>query len=550
MQSLSQSLRAVLVAASSVTPKDAAAELLRRRRARESLKAFALSVAIPGAPVDDDPASWVCEPAESLPLAAHHALLLDKVEDCLRAPMGRLMVFMPPGSAKSTYAGVVAPAWAMGVWPGCKVISTSYAAKPAYRSSKRTRAICGGAEYAAIWEDRTTIRSGSGAVDEWELTNDSGLLAAGILGGVTSARADVLIVDDPVAGRQEADSSTVRESTRAAYDDDLLTRLKPGASIILIQTRWHPEDLAGSILPEDWDGESGRVMCRDGQEWEVLCIPAQADRDDDPLGRAPGEYLWPEWFTAAHWQQYKAKARTWASLYQGRPKPESGNQFERDWFVYYQPHELPARLEYYGASDFAVTEKDLEKREEPDYTEHGVAGLDDAGTLWIVDWWAEQVELDESVGAQLAMIRQHSPLWWYGEKGGQENAVRPVRRLLERESDQFANYEYLPTVGDKVARVQAFRAMVKAGRVRFPNPAHAPWVRRLVDQLVNFPRARFDDGVDVCGLLGRGIESMAPAKKPQVRQRKPEPKPMTEEWFAARDRADAKSRADRKNYYR
>lgn len=533
-----------------VTPQQAAAELLRRRRARESLKAFALAIPIPGAPVDDDPESWVCEPAESLPLAAHHALLLDKVEECLRKPMGRLMVFMPPGSAKSTYAGVVAPAWAMGRWDGFKVIQTSYAAGPAFRSSKRTRAICGSPEYVSIWPERTTIRAGSGAVNEWELTNDAGLLAAGILGGVTSARADALIIDDPVAGRQEADSATVRESTRAAYDDDLLTRLKPGASIILIQTRWHPEDLAGSILPEDWDGESGPIQCRDGQEWEVLNIPAQADRPDDPLGREIGEYLWPEWFSEAHWQQYKAKARTWDSLYQGRPKPESGNQFERDWFVYYDPHELPARLEYYGASDFAVTEKDLEKSDEPDYTEHGVTGLDEDRVLWLVDWWADQVELDKSVAAQLAMIRQHRPMWWYGEKGTQENAVRPIRRMLERESDQFANYEYLPHIGDKVAKIQTFRAMVKEGRVRFPNPEHAPWVRRLVDQLVNFPRARFDDGPDVCGLLGRGIETMAPARKPQVRQRKPEPVPFTEDWFTARDRAEAKSQADRKDYYR
>lgn len=535
------------MALNDLTPEAAAVELLRRRRARDSLKAFALAVPIPGAPVDDDPTNWVCKPAESLPLATHHELLLDKVEECLRKPMGRLMVFMPPGSAKSTYAGVLAPPWAMGRWPGYKVISTSYAAKPAYRSSKRCRAICASPEYVSIWPERTTIKAGSAAVDEWELTNDSGLLAAGILGGVTSARADALIIDDPVAGRQEADSPTVRASTRAAYDDDLLTRLKPGASIILIQTRWHPEDLAGSILPENWNGESGPIQCRDGREWEVLCIPAQADREDDPLGRPVGAYLWPEWFPVEHWQQYKAKARTWNSLYQGKPQPESGNQFDRDWFVWYEPEELPARLRFYGASDFAVTEKDLEKREEPDYTEHGIGGLDEDRTLWLVDWWSGQVELDESVREQLALIRQHKPLWWYGEKGTQENAVRPVRRLLAREGDTFANYEYLPHVGDKVAKAQAFRAMVKEGRVRFPRGK--PWANRLVDQLVNFPRARFDDAVDVCGLLGRAIDDMVPASKPAVAKREP-PKPFTEEWFTARDRADAADAKARASYYR
>ncbi|MEN5115854.1 hypothetical protein ABE488_00755 [Luteimonas sp. TWI662] len=534
------------MALNDLTPEAAAAELLRRRRARTSLAAFALSVAIPGAPVDDeDPASWVCQPSEFLPLAAHHRLILDAVQRCLERPMGRLMLFFPPGSAKSTYAGVLAPAWAMGRWPGYKVISTSYAAKPAYRSSKRTRAICGSPEYAAIWPDRTTILAGSAAVDEWSLTNDSTLLAAGLLGGITSARADAAIIDDPVAGRSEADSPTVQASTRAAYDDDLLTRLKPGGSVILIQTRWNPSDLAGSILPENWDGESGMIPCRDGQTWEVICVPAQADREDDPLGRKIGDYLWPEWFPVEHWQQYKAKARTWNSLYQGKPKPESGNQIERDWIIWYEPEELPKRLRYYGASDFAVTEKDLEKRDEPDFTEHGIVGMDEDRVMWLVDWWFGQVELDASVREQLAMIRQWKPLWWYGEKGTQENAVRPIRRLLAREGDTFANYEYLPHIGDKVAKFQAFRAMVREGRVRFPRK---PWAVRLVELLINFPRARFDDGPDVCGLLGRGVDDMLPAPPPPVAKRLP--KPFTEEWFTARERADAADAKARASYYR
>lgn len=531
------------MALAEISQQEAAAELLRRRRARSSLKAFALSVAIPGAPANDDPMDWVCKDAKHLPLAAHHALVLDKVQACLERPMGRLMLFLPPGSAKSTYAGVLAPAWAMGRWPGYRVISTSYAAMPAYRASKRCRSICASPEYAAIWPERTTIRAGSGAVDEWELTNDSGLLAAGILGAVTSARADALIIDDPVAGRQEADSFTVRKNTRAAYDDDLTTRLKPGASIILIQTRWHPEDLAGSILPEDWDGESGLIHCRDGQDWEVLCIPAQADRADDPLGRPIGTYLWPEWFTPEHWEQYKAHDRTWNSLYQQKPKPESGNQFKREWIVWYDDHELPENLNYYGASDFAVTERDLEKNINPDFTEHGVAGLqqasaNDESILWLVDWYAEQAELDSTVSAQLSMIRQHKPVWWFGEKGTQENAVKAVRRLLEGEEETFANYEYLPHIGDKVAKVQAFRALCRAGRVRFPR--NRPWATRLVDQLCNFPRGRWDDGVDVCGLLGRGIDLMNPKSK--AKPKPPPPKPFTEPWFEARERGERMER--------
>jgi len=540
-----------------LTPAQASTELLRRNRARTSLLAFALAVAIPGAPVSEDDDDWVCEPAETLPLAQHHAMILDAVQRCLETPMGRLMLFFPPGSAKSTYAAVLAPAWAMGRWDGFKVVSTSYAAKPAYRSSKRTRAICGSPEYAAIWPERTTIMAGSAAVDEWSLTNDSTLLASGILGAVTSARADAVIIDDPVAGRLEADSPTTQKSTRDAYDDDLLTRLKPGGSVILIQTRWNPNDLAGSILPEGWNGESGMIPCRDGQVWEVLCVPAQADREDDPLGREKGEFLWPEYFPPEHWAPHQANARKWASLYQQKPRAESGNQFERDWFQWYNPDlphgdpgGLPEDLRYYGASDYAVTEKDLEKKDEPDYTEHGIAGVESVKGLkhlWLVDWYFDQVELDKSVKAQLAMVRQHQPERWFGEKGAQENSVRPVRRLLSRERDTFASYEYLPHIGDKVAKAQAFRAMASEGRIHVP--INRPWAKRLVDQLVNFPKARFDDGVDVCGLLGRGIDDTRVAERPSVMQRTG-PKPFTRPWLEAADRRRALEDAERRKHYR
>jgi len=110
----------------------------------------------------------------------------------------------------------------------------------------------------------------------------------------------------------------------------------------------------------------------------------------------------------------------------------------------------------------------------------------------------------------------------------------------------FANYVYLPHIGDKVAKAQAFRALVKEGRVRFPRGN--PLVKRLVDMLISFPRGRFDDGVDVCGLLGRGIADMVPAEKPAVAKRPP-PKVFTEPWYAARERQDRAEDEKKSRYY-
>ena len=513
-----------------ITPQQAAQELLRRRRARESLAAFSQAITIPGAPVSDDPAEWLFKPIETS-VAKHHMLMLEEIQRCIEADGGRLMIFAPPGSAKSSYASVVTPPWAMARQPGYKVILSSYAATPAERQSKRARAIAGSPEFAAIWPERTGLRAGSTAVNEWELTNESGLLAVGILGAVTSARADLLIVDDPVAGREEADSETIRKKTLQAFEDDLLTRIKPRASIILIQTRWHMDDLAGSILPEDYDGRSGEVLCRDGKVWRVLNIQAKAERTDDPLGRKLGEYLWPEWFNADHWANFEGKPRTWASLYQQRPTPDSGGQFERDWFGWYD--ETPKNLRVYGASDYAVTELSLDTN--PDYTEHGVFGVDEAANIYVLDWWSGQKPPDVTVGAFISLGKQWSPTQWFDEAGVIRRALEPLRTRLMQEAGKWIAVDYLPSVADKVARVASIRGRASAGKILFPRGRS--WVPRVIDQLCSFPFARYDDAVDVFGNLGRGLDKIVaayPAKPPK----KPPPQPFTEAWFAARDKAD------------
>jgi predicted phage terminase large subunit-like protein len=539
----------VAVADGSLTQELAARELLRRRRARASLVGYSQAITIPGAPVSEDADEWLFRPIETS-VARHHVVTMDAIERCIRADFGRLMIFEPPGSAKSTYASVVATTWAMGAFPGARVLMTSYAGTPIIRHAKRARQIVASAEYQSLWERSAALVEGSKAADEWELSNGSGMYAAGLLGGLTSSRCDIGIIDDPVAGREEADSETIRHKTRAAYEDDFLTRLKPKASVILIQTRWHEDDLAGSILPEKYDGRSGPVECRDGQVWEILNIPAMAERADDPVGRAVGEYLWPEWFSSAHWSIYRKNARTWSALYQQRPVPDTGGQFERGWFKWYEPDDLPARLHHYGASDYAVTEQKGDN--DPDFTEHGVTGVDENGELWLRDWWSGREATDVTIDAKLTLAHQWHTLAWYGEKGVIEKAIEPeTRRQMRDRAKQgrhaWAVMEYLPTIGDKVARVASFRARAKAGCVHLPRGKQ--WAIDLVDQLCAFPAGRFDDKVDVCGLFGRALDKMADAQ-PAPAEKAPPPEPFTDAWFAARDQRDAKTDAERQRYYR
>ncbi len=528
-----------------LSPSEAAREVLRRRRARGSLVDFSQAVTIPGAPMSDDPDEWLFHPIETQ-VAKHHIVTMQAIQRCIEADSGRLMIFEPPGSAKSTYASVVAPSWAMARQAGYKVILASYAATPAERQSKRCRAIAAAAEFCAIWPDPVHLKNGSTAVNEWELTNDSSLLAVGILGAVTSARADLLIIDDPVAGREEADSPTMRRKTRQAFDDDLMTRLKPRGSVIIIQTRWHMDDLSGGLLPEDYDGRSGPIECRDGQVWEVLCIPAKCERTDDPLGREIGEYLWPEWFDARHWANYETKARTWASLYQQRPQPDSGGQFERAWFHWYDEHELPKDLAVYGASDLAVTELSLDTN--PDFSEHGVFGVDEQGDLWVLDWWHGQEAPDKTILAMLSMVSQWRPSEWFDEAGVIRRAIEPLLNRIMREERTFVAVTYLTSSKDKIARVAGFRGRASARTVHVPRGK--PWAQRLVDQLCAFPFARYDDAVDVCGNIGRALDEMVNARRPQQRNRPKPPTPFTEDWMRQRERAEQADERARDRYYR
>lgn len=526
-----------------MTPKSAAIELLRRRRARVSLVAFSQAVTIPGAPMSDDPDEWLFKPIEST-VARHHIVTMEAIQRCIEEDSGRLMIFEPPGSAKSTYASVVAPAWAMARRPGFKVILTSYAATPAERQSKRCRAIAGSPEFTSIWPEPVVLRAGSSSVSEWELSNDSGLLAAGILGSVTSARADLLIIDDPVAGREEADSETIRRKTRQEYEDSLMTRLKPRASVILIQTRWHLDDLAGGLLPEDYKGQSGPVLCRDGQVWTILNIPAKAEHPDDPVGRKAGEYLWPEWFDARHWQNYEGNPRTWASLYQQRPSPDTGGQFERDWIQWYDEGEQPKNLRIYGASDFAVTKKTMDTH--PDFTEHGIVGIDAGGDWWFRDWWSGQEAPDKTVAAFCSLVRQWKPAQWFDEAGVIRNAIQSLKNTMMQEAKAFVHVEYLTSSQDKIARVASFRGRVSARKVHLPRK---PWAHKLADQLCSFPMGRYDDMVDVCGNLGRGLDDMQNASKPEAPKPEP-PKEFTEAYFKARDHEDSRDEEAKARYYR
>lgn len=196
------------------------------------------------------------------------------------------MGLMPPGSAKSTYTSVVFPTHYLGRFQKRSIIVASYGSELPKKFGRRARSIVQQPIFRRIFDSE--LSEESAAVDEWSLSNGSEWMAAGILTGITGNRADGIIWDDLIKGREQADSELVRNKTWDAYFDDLLTRKKPNAFEIGIVTRWHEDDPAGRILPEDYNGETGWIKCRDGNDWYVVCLPAICERADDPLGRKIG----------------------------------------------------------------------------------------------------------------------------------------------------------------------------------------------------------------------------------------------------------------------
>jgi hypothetical protein len=410
------------------------------------------------------------------------------------------MLFLPPGSGKSSFGSVVAPVWAMGKFPGTKIILASYGSDLARKHGRRARQIARSPEFKAYFN--TTISADTSAADEWGLTNGSEYLACGLLSGITGHRAHGIILDDPVRGRQDADSEAKQDSTWNAYQEDLRTRLIPGGWEVIILTRWSDEDISGRILPEDYDGSTGMIRCRDGRDWYIVCLPAQCEREDDPIGRKVGEYLWPEWFKDGHFEPFKQNPRTWSALFQQRPAPEQGTYFQREWFHRYKPDELPKHLYIYGASDYAVTE------DGGDFTEHGIIGVDHNGDQWVKDWWSGQAQADIWIDAQLDLMSIHKPFCWFGESGVIKRAIDPFLVRRQRERQIYGRMEWLASIVDKPTKARGFQGRAAAGKIHLPE---GPLGDRILDQLLRFPTGKFDDIVDVLALLNLAMDQAHPA---------------------------------------
>ncbi len=402
------------------------------------------------------------------------------------------MINMPPRHGKSELATKRFPAWFLGRNPRLNVITASYNSELATDFGRQVRNIVSSKEYGALFQTR--LAPDSKAANRWNTDAGGMYIAAGVGTSVTGRGADVFLIDDPLKDRQEADSELRRNTVWDWYSSTAYTRLAKGGRIIVIQTRWHEDDLAGRLLEQEAKG---------GDKWTILELPAISSK---------GEALWEEEFPLEVLERTRSvlQPRDWSALYQQRPAPDEGAYFKREWFKYYD--ELPDRLRLYGASDYAVTDGG------GDYTVHIVCGVDENDDIYVVDLWRGQTASDTWIDAWLSLVRQHKPLLWVEEQGQIIKSIGPFLEKRMREERVYCRREQVVSLADKPSRGRSIQARTSMGRVFFPS--QAPWVAEFQSELLTFPAGKHDDMVDAYGLIGRMLDELVPAAKAKV-QKKP-----------------------------
>lgn len=483
---------------------------------------------IPTVPISDDDEEDQFSVIRQSKVAAHHALIMDKLQGIENGTIPNLMLLLPPGSAKSTYADVIFVPWFMGKKARRNVILASYASDITRKQGRRARQLIRSKAYQNLMGAK--LMGDQSAADEWALDNGSEFMGGGLLSGLTGNRAALGILDDPIRGREAAESQTIRDKTWDAYIDDFCSRLIPGAPQIMILTRWHADDPAGRILPEGWSGQSGVFEGRDGRTWHVVCLPAIADRDDDPLGRKIGETLWPEWFSLAHWAPFQRNRRTWVSLYQQKPSADEGTFFKEAWFKRFTAADKPKDLNIYLTTDHAPAGQD-----DSDYNTARIWGVDNGQRLWLLDGCKMQstldvfmgIKLDDKTGEQtlmdegvLPLIKRWKPLCWFPEDDNNWKSAKPFVVAAMRKHRTLCRIEEISTSGgDKATKAQAFQAKATMGEV---NILEGQMGDEVIKQYTGFPGAPHDDDVDCAANIGRAIDMAHPAIVQMVEQEKPQ----------------------------
>ncbi len=401
----------------------------------------------------------------------HIELLNSKLLDVANGKIKRLAVFMPPRHGKSELCSKYFPAWYLGTHPDDRIILTSYEADFAAGWGQKVRDIF--KEHKGIYG--VNVNDRSAARNRWDIARHrGGMGTAGVGGPITGKGAEILIIDDPVKNAEQANSPTFREKAKEWYRSTAYTRLTPTGKVILIQTRWHEDDLGGWLLSEDSEG------------WETISLPAFAEIDNDPIGRQIGEPLWPELWTRDRLLESKRiLGEYWFNaMYQQQPQPLEGGLLKRDWLQYYNPDDvyLDNAVTYTGW-DLAISQK-----ETADYTCSCTLSVTPEGHIYIRDFTREHIDFP----TQQKRVPQVQQRWNSVLIGIEDNAYQAA--LPQSLRGLRLPIKTRTAVKDKVTKIIGAFTLFEQGIVHLP--LNHPLLGEFENEYSMFPTAKHDDILD------------------------------------------------------
>ena len=398
--------------------------------------------------------------------------------------IGRLIVEMPPRHSKTLTTSKLFPSWVLGRNPWARAMLVSYGASLAEKNSRYVRNTFRQPLFHSLFPG-VTLAGDSAAVDAWDIANqEGGADALGVEGSATGKGAHLLICDDLIKGRKVAESPGQRQSIWETFTADLYSRLEPGGAIILMGTRWHIDDITGRVLKlqDQPDGESELG----GEVWDRLNLPALAE-ENDPLGRQPGEALWPWRYHVERLAQIKRVAGeyNWNALYQQRPIAAEGGLFKRANFnIISHAPEISQAVRFW---DLAMSE-----RTSADFSAGVKLGQAANGRLVVLDVVRRRVEWDQLAALMADTALMDGPDVRIGFE--QQGYMSRAGQVLARDP-RLHHYSIWGYIKDKDKFTNALPFASRCG-LSLVDIVDGYFTHDYLDEMCSFPMGAHDDQID------------------------------------------------------
>lgn len=426
----------------------------------------------------------------------HHEVLchyLDRIvfDDSFK----RLMIITPPRHGKSELVSVRLPAFFLGINPDKRIISTSYGESLVNKHSRLVKGVIDSQSFIDIFPETRLIRSklepkiesdvkGASTQIRFDINNRrGGYIGAGINGPITGEGADLLLIDDPIKNRKEAESVVYRNDCWDWYSSTAYTRLEGNGKVILVLTRWNEDDLAGRLLEKAKSDPAA-------DQWTKVILPAVSEGEKpDYDDRDIGEPLWADKYDADDLDRimHSMTEYDWLALYQGRPTSPKGNLFKRKWM-----NEKYLKLPDYSEFDAACLSWDFAFKDLASSSfVVGQAWAKKGANIFLLDEIREQMDFATSVEAFISFSAKYP---WISAKLVEDKANGPA--IMSLLKDKITGIIPVEPQGGKEARANFSTVLFMAGNIKIPRRERCPWIDPWIEEICSFPSGKYNDRVD------------------------------------------------------